>query len=79
MSEHQHTWHLYGHQDGCHASSWEYGCLCGARRRSGAERDFNADAGMDTAFWFEETCSRCRELLEGAEPQQWDDITETAK
>jgi hypothetical protein len=26
--------------------------------------------------WFEESCARCQELLKGAEPQEWDEITE---
>jgi hypothetical protein len=31
---------------------------------------------MSTAMWFEEGCTRCQELLDGAEPQSWDEIIE---
>ena len=79
MTEHQHTWTGVAHLDGCHAYSWAYSCLCGASRNTGGERDFRGEDGMSYAMWFEETCERCRELADGAEPQQWDEIVEASK
>jgi len=73
---HQHTWNLAAHLDGCHAASWAYTCPCGATRHAGHERDFHAEGGMGMAMWFEESCERCNELADGAEPKEWDEITE---
>lgn len=75
MTEHQHIWSGIAHLDGCHSYSWHYTCPCGAARHRGGERDFSGD-GMSTAMWFEESCARCQELLEGAEPKEWDEVVE---
>jgi hypothetical protein len=72
---HDHRWRSVGHLDGCHAYSWAYSCLCGASRSTGAERDFKGEEGM-SMVWVEESCERCQELLDGAEPKDWDEITE---
>jgi hypothetical protein len=76
MSEHQHTWSFRAHLDGCHIASWAYSCPCGATRATGHERDFQDPHDMSYAHWFEETCERCNELADGAEPKEWDEIEE---
>ena len=74
MTEHQHVWSLASHLDGCHAASWAYTCTCGASRHAGHERDFREPMLM--AHWFEESCTRCNELADGAQPEEWDEVTE---
>jgi len=76
VTEHQHTWHMVAHLDGCHLASWSYNCPCGAIRNCGHERDFAAEGGMSMAMWFEESCERCNELADGDPPQEWDEVTE---
>ena len=71
--EHEHVWSAVVHLDGCHAFSWSYSCPCGASRNTGCERDFKDD-DMSYAMWFEESCERCNELMDGAEPKSWDEI-----
>jgi hypothetical protein len=79
VSEHTHTWLGLAHLDGCHHYSWTYRCLCGAGRTTGAERSFSDLDGMSYAMWFEESCARCNELANGAEPKEWDEIMEASK
>jgi hypothetical protein len=79
MSEHQHIWTSIAHLDGCHLFSWTHRCPCGAVRYQAAERAFADEDGLSFAMWFEESCERCQELAAGAEPREWDDITEPTK
>lgn len=72
--KHAHTWNLAAHLDGCHAANWAYTCTCGASRHTGFERDFQDP--MDYGHWFEESCERCNELVAGATPDEWDEVTE---
>lgn len=77
VTEHGHTWHLVSHLDGCHMATWAYTCPCGASRHTGYERDIAADP-EGWWIWAEETCQRCQELAEGAEPDEWDEIEEAS-
>lgn len=76
MTEHVHTWNRTAHSDGCHAYETIYACFCGAERHVGAERDVSDEDPWSFAFWLDQDCSRCKELLEGAEPESWDQVVE---
>ena len=75
QGEHIHVWELKAHIDGCH--SWEsfYTCRCGAKRSVGGERSGDAN-DFSSVFWMTDSdCERCQDLLSGAQPKSWDEIS----
>ena len=73
-SKHEHTWSAVAHIDACHYFTWSHVCMCGASMTSTVERDLDEDpfavVWMDGGEYPDGPCLRCRDLLEGAVPQQ---------
>lgn len=66
---HVHAWRPVSHIDGCHFYGGSSACECGATLTQRGERDMQADPY--SAVWMDdnESCQRCRELLDGAAPE----------
>jgi hypothetical protein len=72
-AEHEHSWNLVMHLDGCHFYQSSYTCAsCPATRITSDERDQSYDPY--TTVWFDEQCERCAELRGGALPKSVDEI-----
>jgi hypothetical protein len=65
---HAHEWREVSHLDGCHYFSTSAACACGATLVQSAERDVKEDPYSAVWMTDDDSCARCRELLEGATP-----------
>lgn len=70
-SAHVHQWCRADIVDRCHLSSHRYACECGAVKTTHLERDFHDDTDPLAVAFADPDCQRCRELIEGAEPDCW--------